>query len=222
MKNIATEKLTIEYIIEYSGLNNREFADTYNIPLPTLGTWQRNGSCKEYVLELLYDKVLADKSYQSDKTAGKFFNQDFLKNLGYCYEGLQQLLGNEYRDNMAAIFPVKYFLLAYLEYGCTMSAKKRENYLMADPLGEKMQTLCTILSDPKYEGAYDYALPMTGRKYFKEGQELYKKEWLEEIKKIKMDLPRIGKDIAVEMIRDMTQSEKDALLNMYITADIEK
>ena len=54
------------------------------------------------------------------------------------------------------------------------------------------------------------------------GRELYLKDWMEEIKKIKMDIPILGKEKSMEITKDMTQCEIDALLELYIDEDIKR
>lgn len=218
MENTTEVKLTIEDVIKCSGLSDREFAAEYKIPLGTINMWKKNGGCKEYFLNLLYEKIVSDKSYQSDQLAGEYFAPDFLKVIGYCYEGLQQILGHTKQNHMAAVFPVKYFLLTYLEYGCMPERKDT----IPEPLKEKLQYLAAVLSDEKYEGTYDYAVPLGGRKYFEMGRELYLKDWMEEIKKIKMDIPILGKETSMEITKDMTRCEIDALLELYIDEDIKR
>ena len=53
--------MTIKEIRSLTGLIQKDFAEKYNIPLPTLHHWERGDSkCPQYLLDLLEFKVKED------------------------------------------------------------------------------------------------------------------------------------------------------------------
>lgn len=93
--------MQIKDIREATGLSRAEFSRTYGIPVRTLENWETGiRRCQDYIINLL-QRVTQEDVNNTDLSC---YDPDMLKELGYLYNAMVDLLGGHNPYPCADVF----------------------------------------------------------------------------------------------------------------------
>ena len=102
----------IKRIREISGMTQKEFSETYGIPVRTLSNWESGQrKCPEYMEKILNRIVVED----DNSATLPCYDPSALKEIGFIYGTMIGLLDNDFHDPFlnSEIFPIKSFIMMY-------------------------------------------------------------------------------------------------------------
>ena len=148
---------SIKKIREISGMTQKEFSETYGIPVRTLSNWESGQrKCPEYMIKMLNRIVVEDDNSASLSC----YDPSALKELGFIYGSMIGLLDNQFHDPFtnSEIFPIKSFIM--------MHKRIIELGRMTKELDSRIQMLMYQFTTEDYGKMINVPAPMAGQYAF--------------------------------------------------------